>query len=638
MGKMSDRLYRIEIARRENLAMRRLPLPLAISAVLTALCQAPATWANDEATAAAVAAASSRQQAATPAKPAKVARMTLRGALNDAPSPEGLFGELADNLADMINRLDKAGEDESLQAVLLRIRTPGIGYGGAQELRGAIRRLQDSGKRVYAQMEQAHTMGYLVASACHEIIMPPAGTVTLPGVRAEMTYYKGLLDKLGIEADFIHVGEAKGAAEPYTRTKMSPGVRENMTQLVDDLYEQVVATIAADRKLTHDKVRAILDDGLLTASQAQAQGLIDRVAYADELEGLLQQRLDVASVRMVKRYGKREIDDDFSGPMGMFKLMQALMGIRPSSSSRGGNKIAIVYATGPITTGSSTSTLFGDSVMGADTIVAALRKANEESKVKAIVLRINSPGGSALASDLIWRETVNIDKPVIASMGDVAASGGYYIAMGCDQIFAEPSTVTGSIGVVGGKLVMRGLNDKVGITTDVIQRGKNSGIFGTSGRFSDSERAVVATMMQDIYEQFTRKAASGRDIELAELEKLAGGRVYSGTRAQRLGLVDHVGTLHQAIAAAQRAAGLSEEDRVETLVLPKPMNFFDALLDPNADDEISWPADIFSRQAIGLARPLEFVSVWKPLREVAILREVFQTPSALLLPYRLELR
>ena len=617
--------------------MPRLPILPTAAAILTALSFAHSALAEEAAEVAAVDASHSEAQTQQATQLGKVARITLRGALRESPSPAGLFGELADNLSDAIDRLEKAGQDESLQAVLLRIRSPGIGYGGAQELRGAIRRLQDSGKRVYAQMEQAQTMGYLVAAACHEIIMPPAGMVTLPGVRAEVTYYKGLFDKVGVEADFIHVGDAKAAAEPFTRSEMSPAVRENLTQLVDDLYEQLVTTIAADRKLTPEKVRTILDTGLLTATQAKELGLIDRVAYADDLDHLLARRLEVDTVRMVKRYGKREIDDDFSGPMGMFKLMQALMGIQPSKSRKSGNKIAIVYATGPITPGSSSSTMFGDSIMGADTIVAALRKAAENPRVKAIVLRINSPGGSALASDLIWRETTKIEKPVIASMADVAASGGYYIAMGCDEIFAEPSTVTGSIGVVAGKLVMQGLNDKLGVTTDVIQRGNNGGMFGASQRFSESERAVLQAAMQETYEQFTQKAASGRKLDLAELNGLAGGRVYTGKRAQRLGLVDHVGTLHEAIQAAQRAAGLSEDESVERLVLPKPLNFFDSLLDPNADDEISWPSALPSQQEISLKQALMFAADWKPLRDLVWLQEVFQDPTALLVPYRLEL-
>jgi protease-4 len=208
------------------------------------------------------------------------------------------------------------------------------------------------------------------------------------------------------------------------------------------------------------------------------------------------------------------------------------MGGESSSSERKGKKIAVVYAIGPIMTGKSEGGLFGGETMGSTTIIEALRKANEDKNVVAIVLRVDSPGGSALASDLIWHETQVIKKPLVASMGDVAASGGYYISMGAKKIFAAPSTITGSIGVVGGKLAMTGLFGKVGITTETIERGKNSGIFSSSGKFTDSQREVVKKMMEDMYAQFTSKAAKGRNMPVENLRKLAGGRVYSGRQAK----------------------------------------------------------------------------------------------------------
>jgi protease-4 len=331
----------------------------------------------------------------------------------------------------------------------------------------------------------------------------------------------------------------------------------------------------------------------------------------------------------VKNYGKKEVDTDFSGPMGFFKLMQAMMGGRSSTGQARGKKIAVIYAVGPIVTGESQSDPFGGNVLGSTTIVEALREANKDKQVVAIVLRIDSPGGSALASDLIWHETQVIEKPIVASMGDVAASGGYYIAMGADRIIASPGTVTGSIGVVGGKLAIRGLYQKLGITTETIERGKNSGVFGSSGPFTDSQRAVVSEMMEDIYEQFTTKAADGRKMPLEKLRELAGGRVYTGTQAKENGLVDELGTLHDAITEAKKLAGLEPDTEVRLEILPEPTNFFEVLF-----------GDLDKEEEVSLGRGLEPLApeLVDVARKAYRLRKVFDQPAALVMPFELEVR
>jgi protease-4 len=315
--------------------------------------------------------------------------------------------------------------------------------------------------------------------------------------------------------------------------------------------------------------------------------------------------------------------------MGFFKLMSAMMGGESSSSTRKGKKIAVVYALGPIMTGKSESSLFGGEVMGSTTIVEALRKANDDKNVVAIVLRVDSPGGSALASDLIWHETQVIKKPIVASMGDVAASGGYYISMGADKIVASPSTITGSIGVVGGKLAIKGLLDKVGITTETIERGKNSGIFASSGKFTDSQREVVKNMMEDVYGQFTAKAAKGRNMPVEKLKKLAGGRVYSGRQAKENGLVDKLGTLHDAVVEAKKLAGLEADADVRIEVLPEPTNFFEALF-----------GDLDSEKEVRLSKGLDVVApeLLNITRRAARLRAVFDRPVALMMPFELDIR
>jgi protease-4 len=267
--------------------------------------------------------------------------------------------------------------------------------------------------------------------------------------------------------------------------------------------------------------------------------------------------------------------------------------------------------------------------LGSTTIVEALREANKDKQVAAIVLRIDSPGGSALASDLIWHETQVIEKPIVASMGDVAASGGYYIAMGADKIVAAPGTVTGSIGVVGGKLAIRGLYDKLGITTETIERGQNSGLFASSGPFTESQRAVVSEMMEDIYRQFTTKAAQGRKMPIEKLRELAGGRVYTGIQAKENGLVDELGTLHDAIAAAKQLAGIEKDDTVQIEVLPEPTNFFESLFgDLSKEEEVR-----ISRQLEGVAPEMVELA-----RKAYRLRAIFEQPAALVMPFELEIR
>ena len=470
---------------------------------------------------------------------------------------------------------------------------------------------------------------YLVASACDEIIMPETGTIILPGVHAEATFFKGLLEKVGIQADFMHIGDFKGAAEPLTREKYSQPVRENMTALVDSLYDEMVTTVVKDRPLSVAQVKEIIDTGLITAKRAKELGLIDRVAYPDALRQDLAKSYDALPLVYVENYGQKKVDTDFSGPMGFIKLVQAMMGGDSSSKRDQGKKIAVVYAVGEINTGKSVSDPFGSEVMGSTTIIEALREANKDKDVAAIVLRIDSPGGSALASDLIWHETQVIKKPIVASMGDVAGSGGYYIAMGADKIIATPGTITGSIGVVGGKLAIRGLYDKLGITTETIERGRNSGLFSSSGPFTESERKVVRAMMEDAYGQFTSKAAEGRKMPLDKLRKLAGGRVYTGRQALANGLVDQLGSLDDAIGEAKQLAGLDKDAKVTIESLPEPTNFFETLF-----GELDAEKEVNLGPALAPVAPEMVELAAKAYR----LRAIFRQPAVLVMPFDLKIR
>jgi protease-4 len=567
------------------------------------------------------------QQDAEAKKQATLAAITIKGGLADSVGQEGLFGELQGNLQGMIDRLDRAAKDEDLAGVVLRIRSPELGRGKLSELRDAIRRTRDAGKKVYALLDSAQGTGYLLACACDEIIMPESATWMVTGVRAEVTFFKRLMDRLGVRAEMFQVGEFKGAAEPFTRDSMSPAMRAQHKALVDDIYEQMVAMIAADRQLSTERVRESIDIGLLTAQGAHEAGLIDRVIYADQWVEELKIELAVDEIAMAEDYGKRKVDTDFSGMMGMIKLMELIMGGQRGKGAGQVQKIAVVYANGVITSGKSTSSLFGADTLGSDTLVAALDQADQDEDVVAIVVRIDSPGGSALASDLVWHKITQIEKPVVASMGDTAASGGYYIAMGCDRVFAEPGTVTGSIGVVGGKVALAGLMDKIGVTTETISRGKNSGLMSMDAGFSASERQVWIDSMEETYRQFLSKAMAGRNLDQAQMEQLAGGRVFTGRQAEANGLVDELGTLRAAIASAQQLAGLDADADVELQSLPAPRSFFDQLFEsPSVSGAPSATVAAFAPAAARAAG------------EVELLRVLFAEPSVLLVPYRLELR
>ena len=556
-----------------------------------------------------------------------VAQITLAGDYPEGPAAGGLFGELQPSLAKIVRRLEEAGEDKEVAAVWLRIEDVALGRGKLNELRCAIAKLRKTGKPVYAELGVADGSQYLLAAACDQIIMPPSGMLIMPGVRAEVTFYKGLLDKLGIQFDMMQMGKYKGAAEPFTRTSMSPPLRESFEALVDDTYEDLAASVAAGRGMKDYRVKTLLDQGLFTAADARKAQLIDQVVYADQFRDSLRKSLKADEINLVTDYKKTRMEADFSGITGMMKLMELVLGGKPSQTVSKKQKIAVVYAVGPIMPGKSLTDIFGSSTVGSTTLVEALRKAADDPKVAAIVLRIDSPGGSANASDLIWRETVRIEKPIVASMGDVAGSGGYYIAMGADKIIAEPGTITGSIGVVGGKVVLGGLYDKIGVATETISRGKHSEALSSNQPFTPEERELWAGLLKEIYRQFVGKAAQGRKRSYQELDKLAQGRIYSGRMAQANGLIDQVGTLADAITEAKKAAGLKPDEDVELLILPEPRTIFEQLFE-GPSLSTGYPLGV----AAGSPELLE------TLRQGQLLRRLFAEPTLLWMPYAVKLK
>ncbi|RMG40932.1 MAG: signal peptide peptidase SppA [Planctomycetota bacterium] len=517
-----------------------------------------------------------QRQAAEP-KTANVAQIVLHGMYTEAPQPLGLFTGIRDSLSEVVGRFDRAAKDERVRAVVVLFKTPILGWGQMYELQSAIERVRASGKPVYAWVESATGLDYVLASQCDRVWMPEGGMLLLTGLRVEVTFYKRLLEKIGAKADMLRMGKYKSAAEPFTREDMSPEFREQMEALLDDRWQEMLRLIASGRKLSEARVREIIDAGPYSARRAADVGLLDAVAYADEIADRVASLQKVDRVRLLRGYGRKELDTDFSGPFGPLKLFSMLLGVRPTARPATKPRIAVIYAEGPIMPGRSSADLLLGSTIGSDTMVKAIRTARDDKSVKAIVLRVNSPGGSALASDLIWRALEDCGKPVVVSMSDVAGSGGYYIAMGADAIFAAPGTITGSIGVVSGKLAFGGTLEKLGITTAVLSRGKNAGLLSIVTPLNDSERRALQRLNEDMYRVFVRKAAEGRGMPVERMEQLAQGRIYSGLRAKELGLVDRIGSLEDAVRHAKQLAGLPEDAEVERLTLPQPVSPLDVL-------------------------------------------------------------
>ncbi len=563
-----------------------------------------------------------------------VAEVTLKGNILEEPAPVGLEGSpISDNMQTLLERISNAKADKDVKALVLKIRTLELGWARANELRESIKAFRKSGKKVYAFLEEVDNKDYYVACAADEIVVPEGGWLMVKGMAAQVTFYKALFDKLGVKADWMQVGKYKSYGEPFTRTSMSPAFREEMTELLHDTHALLVEALAERKGISVDAAAALVDNGPYTPHEALKSGLITRVGYENDMVDAVKADLKEKAVKLDPKYGKPKVDNDFSGFAGFMKMMQALAGESAKKPESSLPKIAIIYASGAITVGkSSGESILGEATMGSETVIKHLREARDDKTVKAIVLRVDSPGGSALASDLIWREVTKIDKPIVASMGDVAASGGYYISMGADKVYAEPGTITGSIGVTGGKFVLGGLMDRLGVTTDTIAVGKNGTILSIVTPFSDTEKAAMQRLMDETYKQFVSKAADGRKKPFDDLEKLAGGRVYTGRQAKKLGLVDELGTLNDAIASAKRLGGISEDAKSDLLVLPKPQGIFESLLGPLEDRDISSSI----RVDLGGFVPDALRPVVRKINTLT--RLMSKEPVVLVMPFSLEIR
>ena len=564
-----------------------------------------------------------------------VVELTLKGTIGEDPTPVGIEGtSVGENLKGILDTMKKAKADDSVKGLVLQVRDLSIGWGKVNELRAGIKDFRGSGKKVLAVLEMVGNAEYAVASAADEIVMPEGGWLMLKGLSAELSYYKKALEKLGVQVDVLHVGEFKSAGEAFSRTEMSPAHRVEMTELLGDTFALLVDAVAKRQGITPDEARKLIEEGPYTPSAAKAAGLINRIAYPDQVESEIAKGLKLDEVKIERKYGKKKTDpNEYSGLAGFMKLMQQLSGDTGKKAANTKPKVALIFASGMIQTGkSSDGSILGQSAMGSDTVIKHLRQAEKDKTVKAIVLRVDSPGGSALASDLMWREITRIEKPIVASMSDVAASGGYYISMGADKILAEPGTITGSIGVVSMKPALGGLMEKVGITTDTVTIGKNGNFLSSSRPMNDSEKAAMQAMMDETYRAFVSKAAEGRKMDADKLEKLARGRVYTGRQAKDLNLVDDLGTLDDALAAARSLAGM-ESSETDLLILPEAPSFLDAILGPLGGTDRDAMAGL-ALAKIGLPEPLR-----APLARLGgVLQLLSAEPVVAILPFELRIR
>jgi protease-4 len=491
-----------------------------------------------------------------------------------------LFEQKQTSLRAVVESLDRGAADPRIKAVVLRVSSlSDSGFGKVQELRDAIGRFRKSGKPAYAHLEFAGNREYYLATACSRIYAVPTAILDVSGLAAEVTFFKGTLDKIGMQAQFEGVGKYKNAPNQFTETGFTGPHREQTEALLDSLFGQYVGAIAASRDKTEAQVRALVDDGPYDGARALAAGLVDELVYEDELGDRLGAAERVTAGRYVK--GSRGFGLD------------------------GRPKLALIYAVGTIVSGESQSG-FGGDFAGSDTVARAIRQARKDASVRAIVLRIDSPGGSGTASDVMWREVTLARKvkPVIMSMGDTAASGGYYLAMGGDAIVAQPGTITGSIGVFGGKLSMRGLYDKVGLTKEIVTRGKNAALFSSYRAWSDEERQSFRAIMTSFYEEFVQKAASGRGKTYEEIHAVAQGRVWTGAEALEVGLVDRLGGLDVAVTLAKERAKIGADQEVSLVVLPERKSLFETLLERQEESALMRIAPPDVRGALALARVL----------------------------------
>jgi len=455
--------------------------------------------------------------------------------------------------------LQQAAGDSRIKALILEPKGLTAGWAKMEELRNDILSFKKSGKPVYAYLKGAGTHEYYVATAADQIYMAPEDELDVKGLRAELMFLKGTLDKLGITMEFEHVGKYKDYPDQFTKTGPSPETLEYVNQILDQYYGNLIDVMAQGRKRSPDQIRASIDRGPFVGSEAQANGLVDGLIYEDE---------------MFDKAGKlaRITDRSYSKAIGSDK----------------GKRIALVTEEGDITRGGDDDTGLSATGIASDPAIKTMRQVENDSSIEGVILRIDSPGGDGIASDDILHEAKRLSqkKPMVISMSDDAASGGYFIAMTGDPVIAYSNTLTGSIGVFFGKIDLKGLYDKIGFKKELITRGKYAAIDSETTPLTDDERAKLQAEIQVFYQGFVQRVADGRKRPYNVIEPLAQGRVWLGSQAKQNGLVDEIGGLDRAVELVKQRAKIGASEKVTLVSFPPKRSIYDLLLNRNSDSEV----------------------------------------------------
>jgi protease-4 len=478
---------------------------------------------------------------------------------NDNPFANFNFGSMSGGkqigLNDILDNIGKASADEHISGIFLDISSIPSGIASIEEIRNSLIEFKKSGKFIYAYSEAFTQPSYYLASVADKIYLHPTGMAELKGLRSEVLFFKGTLDKLGVEPQVFRHGKFKSAVEPFIQDKLSDANREQIRSYIGSIWNHMVDGIAKGRKLSTTQVQDIASKMLVTNAPAAVEfKLVDELKYRDEVLEILQKKTEAKSI------------DDIE-----FVSINKMVDVKDTRDKSGKDKIAIIFAEGEIVDGQGK-----EGQVGSIEFSKAIRKARLDDKVKAVVLRINSPGGSALASETIWREVMLTKKvkPVIASMGNVAASGGYYIAAPCDTIVASPNTITGSIGVFGLFFNAKQLVNNIGVTVDTVKTNPFADIMTSSRAVTAQESEVIQREVERIYDNFITRVSEGRKISKANVDSIAQGRVWSGADAKRIGLVDIFGGLDKAIEIAAKKAGLTKYRIQELPYIEDPIQKF----------------------------------------------------------------
>ncbi len=506
--------------------------------------------------------------------------------------PDDPFAQLirhdVTTVRDIVDALKRAAKDERVVGLVARVGAAPMGLAVIQEIRDAVKAFTQNGKFAVAYAETFGEFGpgdgaYYLATAFDEIYLQPSGDLCLTGLVYESPFFRGTLDKLHIEPRMDHRKEYKNALNALTEKEYSIPHREAMEKLMNSQFSQIVQGIVESRGLTEEELQTIIDDAPLLGDKAVEVKLVDGLLYRDEVFEIVKAKAEGAKLLYLNSYLRKAGRLEKEGPT-----------------------IALIYGVGGVHRGASEyNTLSGSSSMGSDTISAAFREAVADDDVKAILFRVNSPGGSYIASDTIWREIVKAEKPVIVSMGNVAGSGGYFVAMAANKIVAQPGTITGSIGVLTGKMLTRKFwEEYTGITWDSVQTNKNAAMWTGTHDYSPEQWQKVQDFLDRCYKDFTTKVAQGRKMELEKVLEVAKGRIWTGADAKKLGLVDELGGFDVALRLARTEAGLEPDAKIKVAVYPRPKRFIDRLMKRGANNSEPGAEIVAIRQMLHTVRPL----------------------------------